>query len=909
MPDGADTTDWPLVGREEELELLRRIRAARPARSAVITGPPGVGKTRLARAASTEAHREGWATLTIQASASLEAVPLGPLRAVLSIPAIATQAELTDAVRRELLATSTERGLLLVVNDAQSLDELSVGLLHQLVAAGSLACVVTARSGPLPAELTDLWKDGFAQRIELQNLSLTESYDLLGAALGGAVQDSTARRLWQVAGGNPLYLKEMVLSGVETGALREVNGEWRWRGRWTTGSRLHELVAARIGRLDPDASSALEFVALATSLPLALLVGISSARAVQDLEERELVRVEHHGGRLEVAIAHPLHAEVLRDQTPALRQRAMWRTLVDALSATPRQRGADLVRMAWWSHAAGLTVDPVTLALGTDASLFAVGHAISRRLGEIFPDNAGLRPTGDAPVVSQDDLIAVRLAEIAFETSGDPADGVALAEALAWTGQVDRAEAVLSGVGDRAGSPDNRLRVAVALAWIRFWGRFDVAEAESVLLDALAVDGEAPDRHLRAEAYEQLAGLAINTARPALALAYAERGAAVEEVPLAQSASAPPAAAALVYLGRCADAIALVDEALPHAHERGHTLSVAMLLVARVGALSREGRLDEARQLVQWLRDVSLAEDLLNATAVFGAVLGEVLLRQGQTTSAGRFFRDSAGLLAERDVLGYRPWALTGLARARAAGGEDREALALLAEARRTQKVSRHFDGSHWVARVEVHQLAGRAPDAIAAARDGVAWAHDAGMVVDEAFITEAWLRVDPSPELAERLVDLATRTDSELVRTIADHASALVARDAGNLVVAGERFAALGAWRCAAEAAGAAAEAYGATNRPQAAKHAAQQTVAYAAQCEGQQSALVAGLVEQGRLTAREREVVTLAAAGRSSQEIADTLFVSRRTVESHLQHAYAKLGVTNRAALARVLRTLPSP
>ena len=55
--------------------------------------------------------------------------------------------------------------------------------------------------------------------------------------------------------------------------------------------------------------------------------------------------------------------------------------------------------------------------------------------------------------------------------------------------------------------------------------------------------------------------------------------------------------------------------------------------------------------------------------------------------------------------------------------------------------------------------------------------------------------------------------------------------------------------------------------------------------------------------LTAREREVATLAAAGLTSREIAGRLVVSVRTVDNHLQRAYRKLGVTRREELADLL------
>ena len=52
------------------------------------------------------------------------------------------------------------------------------------------------------------------------------------------------------------------------------------------------------------------------------------------------------------------------------------------------------------------------------------------------------------------------------------------------------------------------------------------------------------------------------------------------------------------------------------------------------------------------------------------------------------------------------------------------------------------------------------------------------------------------------------------------------------------------------------------------------------------------------GRL-GKER-FATLAADGRSSQQIAEQLVLSVRTVDNHLQHVYAKLGVSSRTELA---------
>jgi DNA-binding CsgD family transcriptional regulator/tetratricopeptide (TPR) repeat protein len=904
MPIGRAGPEWPLVGRAGMLELVRDVRNAPSVRSALITGPPGVGKSRLAAAATAQAANEGWSTLALRGSAGLGEVALGPFRTVLRIPRSSNLDDLAAAVERELLAMRSARGVLVLVDDGQELDDASAALLHQLIAAGTIASIITVRSGTrLPAALTELWKDGLAERIDLANLDLEESTELLVAALGGPLQDSSAKRLFQVTEGNPLYLREVVLSSLETGALQEDGDEWRWRGEWATGSRLQEIVAARFGRLEPDVSSALEFVALAGSLPIALLSRLSTLEALSELEERALVTLERSGNRLEAVIAHPLHAEVLKSSMPELRRRAMLRNLVEALQRTGSRRAADRVRIACWSYEAGMSVDPVTLALGTDASLFSVGHAITGRLHEIFPKSAPARGA-DAAAVPQDPEVAVRLAEAAYEASGAVAEGVALAGTLAWTGAIDRAEAILAEVATRAEEPDDRLRLALALAWIGFWRRFDVEAATRILGDAIEAGRGVASPGLLAEAVGQLAGVALNTAQPARALRLAEEAASLEGLELFQSVpGGPPAAAALVYLGRCAESIELVDRAVPVVRDAGAALEVAMLLFAKAGALARAGRLEESRELGEWLREIGLAGNSLDAVAVFGLRVAESLLRQGRASSASRIFLDSSGLLAERDVLGYRPWALAGLARARAMAGDEHAAATALEEARRLQPIRRHFDLTRHLAEIELQSLAGRIDRALLAAREAVEWAREAEMVVDEACLIDAWLRIEPSAPLAERLSELAGETDSEFVAALAAHGRAFVDRDPGALVAVAERFAAQTAWATAAEAAATAARLYDRRNEVGPGRAAARMAAAFAERCEGVRLSTFETLSGAVELTKREREVAVLAAAGHSSRAIAERMFLSPRTVENHLYHAYIKLGVTDRASLAEAL------
>jgi DNA-binding NarL/FixJ family response regulator len=58
----------------------------------------------------------------------------------------------------------------------------------------------------------------------------------------------------------------------------------------------------------------------------------------------------------------------------------------------------------------------------------------------------------------------------------------------------------------------------------------------------------------------------------------------------------------------------------------------------------------------------------------------------------------------------------------------------------------------------------------------------------------------------------------------------------------------------------------------------------------------------ELASLTSRELEVLTLVAGGRSNQQIADELFISRKTASVHVSHILSKLGLRTRVEAASV-------
>ncbi|MGW7794061.1 helix-turn-helix transcriptional regulator, partial [Streptomyces tricolor] len=128
-----------------------------------------------------------------------------------------------------------------------------------------------------------------------------------------------------------------------------------------------------------------------------------------------------------------------------------------------------------------------------------------------------------------------------------------------------------------------------------------------------------------------------------------------------------------------------------------------------------------------------------------------------------------------------------------------------------------------------------------------------------------------------------------------ARHADALARGDGAALERAAEALAERGFLLYAAEAH---AQAVRAHRDPRAARRSRTRAVALARRCQGARTPALAGLV-LGELTARQRQIVTLAAAGLSNREIAEKLTLSVRTVGNHLYSAYTRLGTGDRGAL----------
>ena len=257
-----------------------RTRDVRGQRGVVLVGPAGVGKTRLALELARGLEDEGYATVWLVASRSAASIPLGAF-APLVPPVASVDVVSVNAVAEHVKERFTAGRLALFVDDAHLLDDASAALLHRLVLDGTALAVVTVRSGPAPDAVLSLWKNADCERFEVQALSFEEVEHLVGAVLGGPVDEAVPQKLWRASRGNPLFLRELVGAVLDDGTLAARRGTWIWTGRVRLAPALADLVRARLAGLDRDALDALALLALAEPIALEVLVALRGNDAVE----------------------------------------------------------------------------------------------------------------------------------------------------------------------------------------------------------------------------------------------------------------------------------------------------------------------------------------------------------------------------------------------------------------------------------------------------------------------------------------------------------------------------------------------------------------------------------------------------------------------------------------------------
>jgi DNA-binding CsgD family transcriptional regulator len=867
----------PLMCREAELgRIVERLEEPEAA-AFVLAGAAGVGKTRLASEAAKVAAGLGFATARAVASRATASIPFGPF--VPFLPQAGQSAESMLGLLRQASGAIADRAgpdgrLLLIIDDAQHLDDGSATLVHQLVQAGTCSVLASVRTpGPVPDQVTALWKDRLAERIELGTWTESQTGAVAATVLGGPVTRGAVRRLWELSRGNALYLRELLTSAVSSGALARDGGIWAPRGALTAPERLAELIGSRLAGLPAATMAVAELLAVAEPLGLALLGKVTDPEGLEDAEAQGLVQIRQDGRRTEAWLAHPMYGEVLRHSIPRSRQRRMLATVAVAIEAAGARRREDLLRLGRWQLESGGPGDPDLLTRA------------ARRAQEVY------------------DLdLSARLAQAALEAGGGAEAGVILGEAKFRSGRHAEAATVLADAVALCRTDRDLARVANARAYLLHRKMGDAAAANAVLEEALALVTEDTARLLLL-ARMGFMRVAEGDPEPALAAA-APLLDCGDDMLISQGTRI--CSQALALLGRGDQAVSVARRGVHiHRHAAGVTVPPEAQMFGGIMGLLAAGRFAEAETEAAAAYQVTLAGGSQDGQATFLFMGGLALIERGHLAGAAGAFLDAASLCHEIDDLATLRWCQAGIAMAMAMSGDrDRAAVAAAERDAAATGAVAEFEtdlierSRAWVA-ASAGELS-RATEILTTAADR---ARAAQLRVAQARLLHDLARLGQPREVAPRLAALAELTEGGYVAALAAHAAALADGGGAGIEAAARTLDALDAGLLAAEAYRAAAGAYHSEGLSRLATAAAHRAAELAAACgETATPGLAASQVAE-RLTRREREVAGLAAAGASSRQIAAQLVLSVRTIDNHLQSAYVKLGVTSRAELAAAL------
>ena len=487
VEEAGGPTRWPLppllrsvppakyVGRVEERAALEEaLKLARSGQRQVVllSGEPGIGKTRLASYAAHDAHAEGFAVVWGACTEEL-AVPYEPWIGVCSQLVESAPAELlgrhverhkgelarlarnlesrvSDLAEPQASDPETERYLLfnavagllaevaetvplcVVLDDLHWADAQSLGLLKHVLRTheqGSLQLIATFRDSdlgkdhPLVAVLADLRPLQGVQRIALHGLGPDEVAEFMTAMAAHELDTEALQLAAQIAaetGGNPFFVGEILRGLSESGAIVFDEETSRWSVDRSAGIALpesvREVIERRIERLGGESLEALRIAAvIGREFDLRLL---SAALAIE--EAGLLDRVE---GAMAASVLSESSEQVGRFRfVHAL----INQTLYDGLSATRRAR---------MHHRVAEALEEL---YGQDPDAHLVELALHWRLAAVSVDKTKAADyamrAGQQALENLAPAEAVRLFTDAIELAGDT-DGHERCEALIGLGE------------------------------------------------------------------------------------------------------------------------------------------------------------------------------------------------------------------------------------------------------------------------------------------------------------------------------------------------------------------------------------------------------------------------------------------------------------------------------------------
>ena len=365
-----------LVGRTNEQTVLRQAlddMLAGHGALVLVSGEAGIGKTALATDLARSAAEAGALVLTGHAYDLSVTPPYGPWLEIFDeyplsetlppVPpfthdleassALGSGARLFATAREFFTSIASQRPLVLVLDDLQWADQASLDLLRvmsrrlatrRILIVGTFRPDEPGRDHPLYQLLPLLIREAGALRLDVRPLDqagqralLSNRYDLTDTD-----QARLERYLTQHAEGNPLYVGELLRSLEEENLL--VPGESRWQLSKLEQLRvpvvLRHVIERRLAHLDPDVRSQLQVAAIiGQEVPLNLWQNVAEMSedvlaGVVELGQAAYLIEEESGGS-NCRFRHALLRDALYQEMSAVRRRRWHRSVAEHLAGMP----------------------------------------------------------------------------------------------------------------------------------------------------------------------------------------------------------------------------------------------------------------------------------------------------------------------------------------------------------------------------------------------------------------------------------------------------------------------------------------------------------------------------------------------------------------------------------------------
>jgi len=898
-----------IVGRSAELAAAGAL-LERPGglHVLVLEGEPGIGKTAIWEAALAGTTRAQLVCRPVEAEAGYAFASLAdllapvvddhaaslpePQRTALDVallrspPARRLDRRAVGAAALSLLrALTAERPAVVAIDDVQWLDAASAAALAfalRRLGDAPVAVVATVRAGTgEPLGLERLSSQSFV-RLRVGPLSLSALYHLLRERLGIVFPRPTLTRIAEASAGNPLFALELARALAERGA-RPGPGE-----PLPVPGTLAGLLRSRVRSLEPAAQAAVLAAALLRR-PTVALVESACGGSLRAAEAAGLV--ELRGER--IVFSHPLLATAVESSAIDTERRALHARLATMpLPVEERARHLALSVTEPREDVAAHLADAAREALergAPDAALELAELAV-----------AATPPSEDATVPATRRLT---LADCAFRT-----------------GDTGRARAIAEEIASGSSQP---ARVG-ALELLTHVLMVSGTTAEALASVERAI-GEADGDELLARLHAVAARVAYDDAARA-------RDHAETALALLQRIDDPdPAVVVQALLARIGADWTLGEpfdrDAMERALELERAAPAAFVADRALAALAyyekQLGALDEAVRIFEELHRAAVEEGDASSQPWAVSHISQIELWRGDWESAERRALEHLALAEEAAQPDQRRQALHNLAAVHAHQGRTQEARAeaeaLLAEA--------EGEGDLWSVgnALVVLGLAALADDDAERAVELLRRSREVADVMNrteplrhDADLVEALVgagEIAEAKEVAARFAERVSGGGRPPLAPLAERASALVASasgDAGAATAALERALALhstvrfpfdlartllvagrvrrrhGNRRLARDAFAEAAALFADLG-----------AVPWRARAERELRRIPIRRPAGDDLTPTERRIAELVAAGGTTREVAQALFVSPKTVEANLTRIYRKLGISSRAEL----------